>query len=155
MAEEKAMVTMMQQMKTNSQALQQKNLKLTHAHRVIPGHLPVVDQSKWDGKLAKRVVDLGVDTWEEICITVNVLRLERKRRLFTSKPVHLGMMTDIQVWIVSCVSFGQDVHWSNCKSVMVSLWGFEGMICKFGVHSSVLCSNFLSLLAEVCRIYVS
>jgi hypothetical protein len=62
MAEEKAMVTMMQQMKTNSQALQQKNLKLTHAHRVIPGHLPEVDQSKWDGKLAKRVVDLGVDT---------------------------------------------------------------------------------------------
>ncbi|CAK9199527.1 unnamed protein product [Sphagnum troendelagicum] len=60
MAEEKAMVTMMQQMKTNSQALQQK--KLTHAHRVIPGHLPEVDQSKWDGKLAKRVVDLGVDT---------------------------------------------------------------------------------------------
>jgi hypothetical protein len=43
MAEEKAMVTMMQQMKTNSQALQQKNLKLTHAHRVIPGHLPEVD----------------------------------------------------------------------------------------------------------------
>ncbi len=62
MAEEKAMVTMMQQMKTNSQALQQKNLKLTHAHRVIPGHLPEVDQSKWDGKLGKRVVDLGVDT---------------------------------------------------------------------------------------------
>ncbi|CAK9862070.1 unnamed protein product [Sphagnum jensenii] len=60
MAEEKAMVTMMQQMKTSSQALQQKNLKLTHAHRVTPGHLPEVDQSKWDGKLAKRVVDLGI-----------------------------------------------------------------------------------------------
>ncbi len=53
------------------------------------------------------------------------------------------------------VSFGQDVHWSNCRSVMVSLWGFEGMICKSGAHSRVLCSNFLSLLAEVCRIYVS
>lgn len=58
MAEEKAMVTM----KTNSQDLQQKNLKLTHAHRVIPGHLPEVDQSKWDRKLAKCIVDLGVDT---------------------------------------------------------------------------------------------
>jgi hypothetical protein len=22
--------------------------------------------------------------------------------------------------------FGQDVHWSDCKSVMVSLWDFEG-----------------------------
>ncbi len=86
----------------------------TYARRVIPGHLPEVDQSKWDGKLAKHVVDLGVDTWEEVCIPLNVLRLERKRCHFTSKPVHLGMMTDMQVWIVSCVFF-----WAGCTLVQL------------------------------------
>jgi hypothetical protein len=82
---------------------------LPHADRVIPGHLVEMDQLQVGGKLSTLVVELGVDTWEDISISLKARRPQRQKQLLISSFVHLGNMKDIQVWMVVYVSFGQDV----------------------------------------------
>ncbi len=103
------MITAVPGMKTDPQSLQHSNLKLPHADRVIPGHLVEMDQLQVGGKLSTLVVELGVDTWEDISISLKARRPQRQKQLLISSFVHLGNMKDIQVWMVVYVSFGQDV----------------------------------------------
>jgi hypothetical protein len=103
------MITAVPGMKRDPQSLQHSNLKLPHADWVIPGHLVELDQFQVGGELSTLVVELGVDTWEDISISLKARRPQRQRHLLISSFVHLGNMKDIRVWLVLYVSFGQDV----------------------------------------------
>jgi hypothetical protein len=93
---EKGMITTVLGMKTDSQSLQHNTLKLPHADWVVTGHLAEMDQSQVGGELPTLVVELGVDTQEDINISLKARRPQRQRRLLTSSFVHLGIMRDMQ-----------------------------------------------------------
>ncbi len=64
-ADGKALVMMVQGLK-KSQSVQENDLGMPHTDRTITGHFLETNQYKAGGKLATLVVDLGVDTREDV-----------------------------------------------------------------------------------------
>ncbi|CAK9231368.1 unnamed protein product [Sphagnum troendelagicum] len=92
------MITAVPGMKRDPQSLQHSYLKLPHADWIIPGHLVEMDQLQVGGELSTLVVELGVDTCEDISISLKARRPQRQRHLLISSFVHLGNMKDTRCW---------------------------------------------------------
>jgi hypothetical protein len=104
-AGEKALVMMVQGLK-KSRSVQQNDLGMPHTDRTITGHFLETKQYKAGGKLATLVVDLGVDTREDVSSSLSQRRPQRSICCLTTVPVEQGVVRDMQVWIYAfCVSF--------------------------------------------------
>jgi hypothetical protein len=97
-AGEKALVMMVQGLK-KPQSVQQNDLGMPHTDRTITGHFLETNQYKAGGKLATLVVDLGVNTREDVSSSLSQRRPQRSICCLTTVPVEQGMVRDMQVWI--------------------------------------------------------